>query len=909
MKLELGNTNEILSHKLFPPVSYGGVILRKRLLDDIINRPEGTRGVIFQAPAGFGKTTSLQQAMEAFKTRGWNSGWLSCDEGDNDPQRFQLHVQALLSPNNIFSGTENANDTSLLRLAESILHGFLNTKTPTILLFDEFQAIHNESVKNFFKFILPRLPKHVLIFIGTRTEPDIGLSTLLAHQVVILFQSDYLKFSDEEVQDFFLLSNNLEMSKEEVEAINSHAQGWPAALQLFRLALKNPDVRSSLSKLDLNTPRTLTEYLADNVLSGQPKNIQEFLIKTSILRKMSGDLCDFVTGIENSQKILDLLEKGGVFISSMGCDNYWFKYHSLFSSFLKSILEESYASQIPKIHNQAAKWFFEQNMHEDALHHALAAGDNAFAAEILNDWGSDLVIDINLVTMERWYDRIPFEQIQTRMDLAIKSAYALLFLRRRDKVIQLVDLLKTTRLQIPLECDQPIRQNLFLAMAKLFEDDLPASMVILEQSKILELPLPQGFAAFELAAAANLYAFGKLLKGDFEGVRISLLLAKNCANQIRSSFSNGYTLAVECISLIIQGRLKEVTSIFGSSDAIFRNQNFNNIEIKTPAALAVCQIWALYESNQINAACSIWSRYEEEITSALVPDFMAIGHIFASRAYYLRGELGKASAILDSLERISHSSQWGRIVDLVNLERIRISFLSNTSLAKYQIMLSRIKKRHCVDEYFPLSEFICSEIYISIKLFIQSRDFISAKKIISSEISNFQGRTYLIIKLLILNSLLENAKLNPREAKRILSQALQMAYTGGYVRSFIDEGPEIISLIAEIYDSAKVASSESDSVNIEYHKFLRKLLVDAGTDVNDSSFSQSSVKKLDLHFSNRQLEIIKLLVVGKSNKEIAACMFISENTVKFHLKNIFSELNISNRSQAIKVAREQNLTN
>jgi LuxR family maltose regulon positive regulatory protein len=214
-----------------------------------------------------------------------------------------------------------------------------------------------------------------------------------------------------------------------------------------------------------------------------------------------------------------------------------------------------------------------------------------------------------------------------------------------------------------------------------------------------------------------------------------------------------------------------------------------------------------------------------------------------------------------------------------------------------------------VNEYFPLSEFICSEIYISIKLLIQSRDFVSAKKIITSEISNFQGRTYLIIKLQILNSLLENAKLNPREAKRILSQALQMACTGGYVRSFLDEGPEIISLIAEIYDSAKVASSESDSVNIEYHKFLRRLLVDAGTDVNDSSFSQSSVKKLDLHFSNRQLEIIKLLVDGKSNKEIAACMFISENTVKFHLKNIFSELNISNRSQAIKVAREQNLTN
>lgn len=908
MKSRKRNAYELLPHKLFPPPNYDGAILRRRLIDDIFERPKGVRGVIFQAPAGFGKTTSLQQVMEAFKTRGWNVGWLSCDEGDNDPRRFLLHLEALIAQNNLFDEVPRASDGSLNRFSEWIIDKFLNNRAPIALFFDELQTINDESVKNFFRFILPRLPSHVLIFMGTRTQPDIGLATLLAHHVVMLFQSSYLKFSAEEVQNFFMQAHNLEITDAEVAMINEQTEGWPAALQLFRLALANPEVRSSLTRINMNAPRTLTEYLADNVLSSQEKNIQEFLIKTSVLRRMSGELCELITEMEGSQKILERIERGGLFITPMDIDGVWYKYHSLFSSFLKGILERDYRSEISKIHEQAAHWFYENGIYEEALHHALAAEKNSFATEILNEWGSDLIISSNLVTMERWCDRISFDQMKLRMDLAIKSAYVLLFLRRRDHVSQLLSFIEDSPSEIRDSRNKTIRPNLLVAMSKLFDDDILGAMEILGQPGVFNDSIPEGFAAFELAAAANLFAFGKIAQADYEGARISLLLAKNCSNRIQSSFSNGYTLALEALSLIIQGKMKEATSIFGSLDSLFSTQS-PEFRMRMPAALAACQIWALYEANQIAAACALWSRYEDEITSGLVPDFMAVGHIFASRAFYLKGDLDKATSILASLERIAHSSQWTRIVNVVNLERIRHSLLAKQfTSAKAKSLLERIKTPFFGRDFMPLSEYLCGNAYISIRLLMQSGDLVAAKKAVTQELVKLDDRPYLRLKMLLLNALIDHFRNNPRESMRILSQALECAYVGGYERTLLDKGAELAGMIRQIYDTISVSADDTSLVTNSYKAFLRKILFGFGIQLGDTpEFEVNSVKRGNYNFSKRQIEILRLLVEGKSNKEIASCMFISENTVKFHLKNIFGDLEVSSRSQAIKVMREQNL--
>jgi LuxR family maltose regulon positive regulatory protein len=886
---------EVRSHKLFAPPVYPGAVRRRVILDRVLQN-NSLRVTVLQGPAGHGKSTTLQQIKTAHEARGWRTAWLTLDDADNDPRRFESHLRALMQSLQGRTASPPAARAALgdapLDLAAWVLDGLTAIDTHASIFLDEFQTLRNDALLRFFRTLLPRLPAHVHVFIGSRALPEVGLATLLVNRLACVLRADELRFTPGEATEFFAESKELQVSAEELGTIYRRTEGWPAGLQLFRLALASPEVRTSLENLDDTGPRELAEYLTDNVVTLQSPRIQEFLFRTSLLRRLSAPLCAAVTGFDDAQALLAQLERSGLFLRALDSDNTWFKYHGLFSSFLADSLRRSAPQDAARVHAEAARWYLAADLPEEAMHHALACEDYPLAADTLTDWSSHLIASAELITLERWYDRLPFEHVACRPALAIHAAYSLMFLRRRAKLRPLVRLLGQQAGSGDI--GSTTNPDLCRAMAfVLIDDDFGAALRIIDRPDLLDHEA-EGFPSFEFGAAANVLSFGRIARGDFEGARKSLMLASAHFERGAGSFVRGYTVAITGARLLVQGRLQDAIERFRAESA---QQEPLDTSVAA-AARAACQIWAVYESNDLATLEPLVTRFQRDIADSVTLDFIAVALLSISRLHQARGRSTEALEALDELERIGHESQWKRLISLADWERVRCALLAG-ELDRAVALAARIPADpppadpHWID----LAEDMEGEAYGRIRLAIAQGDLAQAGRRIGQERLRQTGRVYRDIKLGVLEALLQHHRGSPSGAHRSLRKALQLAREGRFVRCILDEGDLVLQLLREQYQQL-LQTGEGVPSDAE-REYLELLLAASGTDLGRPRTRCQLVDPL----SEREKEMLQLLADGVSNKEIAARLFVSENTVKFHLKNVYSKLGVGSRLQAINAAR------
>lgn len=891
---------EASTRKLFAPPGYPGAIRRRVILDRVL-QDNSLRVTVLQGPAGHGKSTTLQQIKSAHEARGWKTAWLTLDDADNDPRRLELHFRALMAL--MQGGTAPpvrvggvAGEASR-GLADWLLDGLAAMPTHASIFLDEFQAIHHEALLRFFRSLLHRLPAHVHVFIGSRALPEIGLATLLVNRVATVLRADDLRFTPSEVAQFFAESTDLRVSDSEVEAIYRRTEGWPAGLQLFRLALASPAVRTSLDDRDESGPRELAEYLTDNVVTLQSPRIQEFLFKTSLLRQLSASLCAAVTGFDDAQELLVQLERSGLFVRALDSDNRWFKYHGLFSTFLADNLRRTSQDDVVQVHEAAARWYLAHGLPEEAIHHALLCEDYPLAADTLTDWSARLIASAELLTLEHWVDRLPFEHVSSRPALAIRVSYALMFLRRRIKMRPLVDLM--TRTAGCGDIGSTSNPDLSRAMARLLiNDDVPSSLDIIEHPSVQLHQEIDGFPAFELGAAANVLAFGKVARGDFEGARKALVLARAHSDRGGGAFVAGYITANVGANLIVQGRLQDALERFRVDG---QHQQPHEASVSAAARVA-CQMWALYEANDLAALESLCARFQREIAVAVTPDFVAVAYVSIARMHEVRGRSAEAQGVLDELERIGHDSQWERLIAVVDWERVRRAVCAS-EVDRAAGLASHIAPDPVARPpgWIHLAEDIEGEGLGRIRLAIAQGDHHQAAQRIALERARQTGRVYRDIKLNLFEALLQHHKGVPSSAHRSFRKALQLARGGRFVRCLLDEGGAVVQMLREEYQSI-LQTREPEHARHEpdpEREYVELLLAASGTDLGRTSPKTHLVDPL----SQREKEMLQLLANGVSNKEIGNRLFVSENTVKFHLKNIYSKLGVCSRLQAINAAR------
>ena len=885
----------VYAHKLFAPAASAGVIARTTLLDRVRSAADA-RVVVLQGPAGHGKSTALQQFRSDCEGRGWLTGWLVFDEADNDVGRFALHMQALLAEMDPEPGIGSslllnaAGDPGRRRRADWLIDWLLKLERPVALFLDDFQALSNPSILRFFRGLFERAPDNTRIFVGTRSVPDIGMPRLLAGNRALLLRGDELRFSQAETAQFFAGSHSLAVSRSEVEAIHRRTEGWPAALQLFRLALASPQVRNSLGGLDSCRPRELAEYLADNVLALQEPHIQDFLLRTSLLNRLTAPLCDAVTGGSDAQDILLRLEGAGLFVHALDQELRWFRYHPLFSSILAEQLRASAPACVPQVHARAAAWHRACGQPEEAMHHFVACGETASAADVMNDWCDRLVASAQLATVETWYSRLPFAEIASRPDLAVKAAYALVFLRRRDKLPPLLDLLQTRQ-----------SASVVLSMAAIGADDLPGAFRIVGGVPLTRLDAG-GFPAFELGAAANLQGYDAVVRGDFDAARDVLVLARAFNERGDASFSGGYTVGVYGVNLIAQGRLAEALDRFRQG---FAEQRMHLDGSLSCGALVSCYIWALYEANQLDLVEALFAQYHDIISEAVLLDFLAVAYLAMARTHDARGRPGRAMEVLEEAESIGHVNGWARLQRLVGWERVRRQLLSD-QVERAQISAQRIPANPAplLEDWMPFSEDLECEGLGRIRLDVRRLDLDRAAARLAHAMSLQPQRVSRQIRLQLLDAQLQAARGIRSAAHRCLRRALQLAREGGFIRMFLDEGEPVLQLLREEYQAMMQGNRGKDAQSGADRAFLEQLLQASGTDL--SHLPPPPAQPLEA-LTDREREILEFLANGVSNREMASRIFVSENTVKFHLKNIYSKLSVGSRLQAITAARQLGL--
>ncbi len=900
---------EVAAHKLYGPAENKDGVQRNAILGRIFNE-HSARTVLFQGPPGHGKTTLLQQARATSEELGHLSSWLTFDEADNDPGRFFLHIHALIAhvdqaarPGDPGGGRfadgqridSNPVDWFIKRLRE--------IGRPVSLFFDEFQHLQEREILRFFREMMEFMPENVRIFIGSRTVPEIGFARLVANNLAFVFRTEDIRFSFEEASHFFALTGELNISREELEAIYAHTEGWPAALQLFRLVLVGPSVRHSLRNLGNFRPPELTEYLADHVLALQPPEIQDFLLRVSPLTKLSAALCEAVTGSKLSRETLLMLERSGLFVRRFDTAGNWFRMHSLFSSFLRERFQQTSPEAYTDVHRRALDWYHAQGMYEEAIHHAVAAKDHARAADVLDRWSSDLISAGQLLTVERWWQRLPFDEVRRRLDLAVKVTWAQTFLRRQQTLVSLLPVLEEGK-RDP-EGSGVTDPRIVRSMAAILVDDLPRSFETIRPVQVLDRN-PQGFAAFELSAGANLQGYLYQVVGDFEAALKVLGYARLFSERVGAVFSLGYTHANTGMTLFLQGHLREAIDCFRGAIADPRNRLSDSI---AAASLSSCYVQILYEANEIDLAETVFNEFHEIISKATLLDYLAAAYVSMVRIHDLRGRAEQARALLDEAEAIGYANSFPRLVRIVNWERVRRLLLAG-DLGRAASIADGLADPSGVppmpEGWIPFGEDAEGVAIGQIRLAVHTGQSQYALKKIAPELADARrtGRVRRQIRLGTLEAMAWAQQGEGCNAQRSLRRALKLAAQSGLVRTVLDEGEPAVRLLREHHEAAGRGRAMTAG-EAALDGFVTRLLDCAGSKPDRAEEVQTFHPLEPL--TRREIDILVFLGKGVSNKEMARRLFVSENTVKFHLKNAYSKLGVNSRTQAINVARKMSL--
>jgi LuxR family maltose regulon positive regulatory protein len=510
---------------------------------------------------------------------------------------------------------------------------------------------------------------------------------------------------------------------------------------------------------------------------------------------------------------------------------------------------------------------------------------------------SQLVADALLVTLERWCDQIPFEMIARRPSLLIKNAWALIFLQRRDKLSPILVLLG--QIPPPHDVSATTDPTIVLSMAAIARDDAGAAFRIVDAVPIRERKAGP-FAAFELAAAANLAAYRELAYDDFEGARDCLAVARMQGERGRAAFSQGYTVAIAGVNLLAQGHLGDALDRFESA---MSKQRKHVDRSHAAAALASCYLWALYEADALNEAESIFGQYQDIILESALLDFQAVAHLSMARIHDIRGRPSKAMAVIGEGEAIAHANDWRRFSRTLGWERTRRALLSRDRERAEAIAAAMTQETQAATEWLQFSEDLEGESLGRIRLAIHLGNSDLAKKLLQTEFARPRRRPFRQIKLNLLDAQLHYRMEARNHAQRSLGKALKLAAPGGYVRCFLDEGGEVLEMLREEFKSQVDSGGRQVPLTAD-RSFVERVLRASGERIDAPNPTLPLLLK---PLTDHEQRILIFLANGVSNREMAGRLFVSENTIKFHLKHIYSKLGVASRVQAIASARELGL--
>jgi LuxR family maltose regulon positive regulatory protein len=804
----------ILATKLYIPLPRSKIVHRSRLTKRIDKGLHGNLTLI-SAPAGFGKTTLVSEWITGCERP---AAWLSLDEGDNDPIRFLTYLIAAIKKiaSNIGEGALGLLQSPQPPPTESILTTFLNEistiKDNFILILDDYHVINTKRVHDTLSFLLDHMPPQMHLAITTREDPDLPLPRLRVRSQLTELRASDLRFTHSEAAEFLNQVMDLTLSTEDIAELENRTEGWIAGLQLAALSMQGRDDISGFIKAFAGHDRYIVDYLVEEVLQSQPKRVRSFLLQTSNLRRLSGPLCDAVTGQKDGKGMLESLERGNLFVIPLDDKRQWYRYHHLFADVLHAHLMKEYPDREHTLHRRASEWYEHNGSPADAIHHALAAEDFERAAGLAELAWPAMDLSFQSATWLGWVKALPEKLIGTRPVLSVCYAWALLNLgeledgearlrdaeRLLDNMADMSEQESRPSLDIVIVDEVQYRSlpaviagaRAYIALSL---GDIPGAVKYARQS--LDL-LPEEDHVQHASGEAFL-GLAYLTNGDLDEAHQTFTdFSENMrlAGNITFAISPAFVLAD---IKVVQGCLHDAISIYERSLEVAREQG-------EPAARGTGDLylglsglhWELADEEAARKNLMISEELGEQ---ASLPDWPCRFHIAKARIKESQRDLKEALDLLEKAERLYYRNPVPEVRPIAALKtRVRVK------QGRLTEVLSWVRERGLSvdDDLSYLREYehitLARVLIAEYKIDRANRSIHEAMGLLERLLKTAEegGRMGSVIEILVLQALAHEAQGNIPLALEPLERALALAEPEGYVRTFLDEGMPMAQLLS-----------------------------------------------------------------------------------------------------------------
>jgi LuxR family maltose regulon positive regulatory protein len=893
----------LLATKLYLPPARVDRVLRPRLNEQLnLVRPL----TVVSAPPGFGKTTALSEWIPTSQDC---VAWLALDEGDNDPTRFWVYVIAALQK---LRGDLGENALAMLQMSESppttsILATLINEiaafPDSFSLVLDDYHFITTPALHEALTFLLNHLPRNMRVILTTRVDPPLPLAQFRARNRLTELRAADLSFTPEETALFLNEVMGLKLSPEEVVALGKRTEGWIAGLQLAAISMRSKGDHAAFIHAFAGSHRFILDYLSDQILQQQNTHVYDFLVQTSILEPLSASLCNAVIGISNSQAILEELERQNLFLIALDDERNWYRYHHLFAEMLQHRLRQNLAGRIAELHHNASLWYESQSLIDEAIKHALSSREVQRAALLVETRAENLIDQGQIGTLLRWLKMLPPDLIRARPKLCSAYALALLSSGQIEQVDAVINDAEQAAVNISSESESDQWLGQIDAITKVIRGILifiqgeTARAIDLSEQAIVQLPesalFVRNIAAWNLG---NAY----WRNGDLDRASetfANLALASQVGGNLLMSAVAQYYLG------LLQSELGQLAQAYATHEQVLRSITNDNPAIGYPL-VGMAQI--LYEWNDFDTAL----RY---LTQAIEPGKQAAGSVVILLAVYetlarmkwAQGDVSGAFEAIDQADQLFigkplQNPAYHEVLAYRAELWIRQGNLRDASHWADSMSLQ-------VADAFDMQHEI--EYMTLARLFIargepESSLSLLARLLQRSEAAKRKSR---LIECLLLQTLAQLALASEQQAKQTLSRALVIAEQGGYIRTFVDEGEPIRFLISGV--RSQIEKRKNTRAKGTLLPYVDTLLAAFGNQPHSvrpaAPLGNSEILVEPL--SERELAVLKLVDAGFSNREIADKLFIEIGTVKTHINNIYSKLNVHSRTQAIARSRDLSL--
>jgi LuxR family maltose regulon positive regulatory protein/serine/threonine-protein kinase PknK len=889
----------LLETRFTPSFPARQTVRRGRLLDTL-ESAEDIPLTLIHAPAGFGKSTLAVQWYRYLRESGGDVAWLSI-VSDEGVESLLAHVVASVGRvdpalvEDLADLLDQQGPGTARIVATSLINAIAERPRPFTLIIDDWHLISHSETIDMLEYLVNNSGVNLRIVVTSRVRPGLALSRLRLHDQLCEIDATALRFDAAESRSLLVDIGGIPLSDSSVASLAKSTDGWAAALQLAVLSLRDSPSTSLIGDI-ASGHRAVGEYLADNVVAALDEELLDFLMVTSVPERICGELAVALSGRLDGPEVLDEIERRDLFLEHLDDQRHWFRYHHLFADFLRRRLTAADPQRVARLHSIATQWFAAHDMLTDALDHALASGQTDAATDLLEKEVMPLIEHSRMAAVLELAGRLPVGAVAQRPRLLLAIAWANCLLQRLGPAQQALDQLRYTFSALPtpdptpeLECEADVVQ----ACIDIFADRIDRATDLVGEA----IANPGIAGPFVAAVAANIRAVVLARNGEFDSARELQLWARVFHDRTFGQFSGVYGRCVAGIAALHQ--LDTEAGEAHLRDAVNLAQQSAGVRSHAAQLAGALLAGAEYERDRIDTAEILVKETRRYGTEGGLAEFMIASYTTLTRILVLRGDPSASLKLLaegiDLAERLAlpRFSAWMRheqvrtmlgLGDIVRADQSARAIPAGTGFSggvAEEIHRLRIQASALVASATARHDTAISEL----------------DRLLSALEETPRPLDALRVRIQLAGAQESAGRRN--QAARTLAPALAAGANAGLQRSFLDAGEAVISVLDHLAELATQGAWPDDDLPVG---FIQQLLARSGRRSRHAALSPE-LRSL----SPREIEILRLVSDGLSNRRVAEHLHVTVNTVKWHLKNINTKLGVSNRMESVGVVRRAGL--